>query len=101
MKTDNNNQIPDDWPNKIAGLGSYFNSIVIPIKPIQLNAFMIIVNVKSFIKNQIKVIKSRNGNQTFKPHLKRLQDPKQYLMMNQDWECDRQVPERDRQGRAP
>ena len=33
----------ENWPNKIAGLGSYFNSMVIPIKPIQLNAFMIIV----------------------------------------------------------
>lgn len=63
----------------IQDLEKYFNSIEIPIHPIQLNDYMKILNPSKFIQCNLSNLKTYEGNKYFLPHLERLKTIKHYL----------------------
>lgn len=70
------------WGNTIAELENYFASIELPNQPIKLNKCSTIKNCSLFIESHFATVKGNNGNRTFLPYLKRLQELKQVLTIN-------------------
>jgi hypothetical protein len=64
----------EDWGEQIQALKSFFNSHPIPAGPIQLSQAEIIRYPARFIAGHLSTIQARNGNETFKPYLSRLQN---------------------------
>jgi hypothetical protein len=65
------------WP--IEELEKYFLSISIQDQPILLNNHLTIDTPSKFISNHLSIIKSNNGNPTFKPYYDSLMELKNYL----------------------
>ena len=63
----------------MTALEAYFDSLKLPIMPIQINNCTQIGNVKNFIDSHNEIIKNNNGNPTFLPYLMRLQEMKRCL----------------------
>jgi len=72
-------QTVSTWSNDVQDLEQYFNSVEIPIGPVQLNQHMNILSLSKFIECNLNNLKTYNGNSYFIPHLERLQTIKQYL----------------------
>lgn len=71
-----------NWNKDIAELENYFTSIPIPTQPVKLNKYSTITNYSLFIESHFTTVKTHNGNRTFLPYLKRLQELKQVLTTN-------------------
>ena len=67
----------NSWP--IEELENYFNSISIIDESIELNNHLTIGNPSKFISSHLSIIKSNNGNPTFKPYYDSLIELKNLL----------------------
>ncbi|MBK9108871.1 MAG: hypothetical protein IPM92_11025 [Saprospiraceae bacterium] len=74
--------ISGSWNQEIIELENYFERIALPTQTIILNKFLPITNCSKFIQSNISIVKANNGNQTFLPYLKRLQELKHALSTN-------------------
>jgi hypothetical protein len=70
---------PEPWDKEIKEFESYFNQISVLESPIRLNSYSLIEDPAKFIHSHLEIIKSNNGNSTYLPYLKRLQELMQYL----------------------
>jgi hypothetical protein len=68
------------WP--IEELEEFFFNTTIPEKSISLNNFSKISNPKKYIETYLSIIKTNNGNKTYKPYFERLQLLKDILSKN-------------------
>ena len=73
---------PQNWSDDIAELENYFANIELPTQPVKLNRCSTITDCSLFIESHFAAVKANNGNQTFLPYLKRLQELKQVLKLN-------------------
>jgi len=76
------NENPESWEQKINELENYFTGIELPARPIKLNQCSTIIDCPKFIESHFATLKANNGDKTFLPHLKRLQELKQVLILN-------------------
>ena len=67
------------WDSVINELAAFFNSIILPDRPIKLDQFSTINNVHDFVQNHFETIKVNNGKKNFLPYLERLQNLKVVL----------------------
>jgi len=67
------------WDREIKELESCFNRIAVPENPIRLNSYCLIETPAKFIDSHLDIIKANNGNSTYLPYLKRLQELMQLL----------------------
>ena len=74
------NETSNFW--EIEELEAFFNRVTLPTKPIRLNQCSLINNPRLFIDGHLATVKYNNGNRTFLPYLKRLQELKQILTLN-------------------
>lgn len=74
--------ISGSWNQEIIELENYFERIALPTQTIILNKCLPITNCSKFIQSNISIVKANNGNQTFLPYLKRLQELKHILSTN-------------------
>jgi len=65
---------PEPWDKEIKELESCFNRISLPESPIRLNPYSLIEDPAKFIHSHLEIIKANNGNSTYLPYLKRLQE---------------------------
>ncbi|SIQ99852.1 hypothetical protein SAMN05880574_1477 [Chryseobacterium sp. RU37D] len=70
---------PKNWSSDIVELENYFAGIKLPTLPVKLNSCSTITDCSLFVESHFAVIKANNGNQTYLPYLKRLQELKQLL----------------------
>ncbi|MBP7679066.1 MAG: hypothetical protein KA096_01420 [Bacteroidales bacterium] len=70
---------PGLWDKEITELESGLKQISLPENPIKLNPYSTIINASQFIQSHLDFIKANNGNLTYLPYLKRLQEIKQLL----------------------
>jgi hypothetical protein len=75
-------QRPENWEQAIAELENYFAEIVLPNQPLKLNDFTTITSCTQFAENHLVVVKANSGKQSFLPYLQRLQELKQFLIVN-------------------
>ena len=73
---------PQNWDNDITELENYFTSIELPTQPVKLNKCSTITNCSLFIESHFATVKGNNGNRAFLPYLNRLQELKQLLTTN-------------------
>ncbi|MBN1117964.1 MAG: hypothetical protein JXA77_12200 [Bacteroidales bacterium] len=73
---------PQNWNSEIKELETYFTKTQLPTEPIKLNQCSTILNTSLFIESHFATVKANNGNRTFLPYLKRLQELKQILTIN-------------------
>jgi len=73
---------PQNWSNDITELENYFSNIELPTQLIKLNRCSTIIDCSLFIQSHLATVKGNNGNRTFLPYLKRLQELKQILNIN-------------------
>jgi hypothetical protein len=73
---------PKPWDQEIEELENCFNRISVPESPIRLNSYSLIEAPAKFIHSHLEIIKSNNGNSTYLPYLKRLQELMQLLSKN-------------------
>ncbi len=71
--------ITKPWDQEIKELESCFNRISVPESPIRLNSCSLIEDPAKFIHSHLDIIKANNGNSTYLPYLKRLQEFMQLL----------------------
>jgi len=71
---------PELWP--VDELEKYFNSISLPLEPIQLSQCETITNPQRFIENQISETKAHNGQPYFKSGFDRLVKLKESIINN-------------------
>jgi hypothetical protein len=62
------------WDQEIEELENCFNRISVPESPIRLNSYSLIEAPTRFIHSHLDIIKANNGNSTYLPYLKRLQE---------------------------
>ncbi len=67
-----------NWCNDIEELENYFRSIELPTQPVKINRCSTIEDCSLFIESHFATVKRNNGNSTFLPYLKRLQELKHY-----------------------
>jgi hypothetical protein len=67
------------WDQEIKELESCFNRLSVPESPIRLNSYSLIEDPAKFIHSHLDIIKANNGNSTYLPYLKRLQELMQLL----------------------
>lgn len=67
------------WEHEIMELESCFNRLSVPESPIRLNPYSLIEDPAKFICSHLDIIKANNGNSTYLPYLKRLQELMQLL----------------------
>jgi len=65
---------PKPWDSEIKELENCFNQISMPESPIRLNSYSLIEAPAKFIHSHFDIIKANNGNSTYLPYLKRLQE---------------------------
>jgi len=70
----------ENWDQTIAELEQFFKTVTLPNQPIKLNQYSTITDISKFITSHLAAIKANNGNRTFLPYLKRLQELKPYLL---------------------
>ena len=80
--SDTQKEQTENWSNDIAELENYFAGIKLPTQPIKPNKYSAITDCSLFIKSHFSIVKANNGNRTFLPYLKRLQELKQVLTIN-------------------
>jgi hypothetical protein len=73
---------PEPWEEEINELETTLNQLTIPNGAIQLNPFTTITNPSQFIHSHLEIIKANNGNSTYLPYLKRLQELLQLLSIS-------------------
>ena len=73
---------PQNWSNDIAELENYFAGIELPTQHVKLNRFSTIKDCTLFVESHFATVKGNDGNRTFLPYLKRLQELKQILTIN-------------------
>jgi len=64
----------ENWDNEIKELENYFSQVTIPSTTTKLSQCETITNRDTFIKSHLSIVKANNGNKTFLPYLKRLQN---------------------------
>lgn len=69
----------ESWLNDISQLENYFSSITLPVDPIKLNQCTTINNCSGFVETNLSIAWENNGNRTYLPYLKRLQELQQLL----------------------
>jgi len=62
------------WDQEIKELENCFNRISLHESPIRLNSYSSIEDPAKFIQSHLYIIKANNGNSTYLPYLKRLQE---------------------------
>ncbi len=67
------------WDHEITELEICFDRISVPESPIRLNLYSLIEDPAKFIQSHMEIIKANNGNSTYLPYLKRLQELMQLL----------------------
>jgi len=67
------------WDQEIKEIENCFNRISVPESPIRLNSYSLIEDPAKFIHSHMEIIKANNGNSTYLPYLKRLQELMQLL----------------------
>lgn len=82
VRSKSRKKITDNWDREIKELETYFSAITPPAEPIQLNNLSTITNYSKFIDNHIATVKANNGNKTYLPYLKRLQELKRWIDIN-------------------
>ncbi len=73
---------PENWEQAITELENYFTKIVLPTRPLKLNDCTAITSCTMFVENHLVVVKANSGKQSFLPYLHRLQELKQFLIVN-------------------
>jgi hypothetical protein len=73
---------PENWGQDITELENYFTGIILPAQPVKLNGYSTITECPLFIESHFSTVKAYNGNLNFLPYLKRLQELKQFLIVN-------------------
>jgi hypothetical protein len=71
-----------DWGEEVEELHSFFNAVELPTYPVQLSKSLFIENINALIKTHIETLRLNNGNKTFEPYLKRLQELKTFLIVH-------------------
>jgi hypothetical protein len=62
------------WDQEIKELENRIDRILVPESPIRLNSYSLIEDPAKFIQSHLDIIKANNGNSTYLPYLKRLQE---------------------------
>lgn len=70
---------PEPWDQEIKELESCINRVSVPERPIRLNPYSLIEDPAIFIQSHLEIIKANNGNLTYLPYLRRLQELMQLL----------------------
>lgn len=79
----------ESWEPEITELENYFASLTsgtfwqdLATWPIKPNFYSTITNIPLFLQSHFAIVKANNGKRTFLPFLNRLQELKQYLILN-------------------
>ncbi len=64
---------PDKWDAEIAEIEDWLKNIVLPVEPVNLNAWTTITDARLFVDSSLAIVKNYNGNRYFLPYLNRLQ----------------------------
>ncbi|MBP6871487.1 MAG: hypothetical protein KBC43_05725 [Bacteroidales bacterium] len=62
------------WDQEIKELENRIDRVLVPESPIRLNSYSLIEDPAKFIHSHLDIIKANNGNSTYLPYLKRLQE---------------------------
>jgi rubredoxin len=77
-----NHQKSKSWDKDIEELEAYFKGATLPNRPIKLNSFTTLIDVRIFIDSHMCIVKYNNGKSTYLQYLKRLQQLKQLFTLN-------------------
>ncbi|MDW7691470.1 DUF6371 domain-containing protein [Flammeovirgaceae bacterium SG7u.111] len=69
-----------NWEQDITRIEKYYASIELPTKPVKLNGYTTIKDIRTFLKSHLAMVKKNNGNKIYKPYLSRLKKMKSLIM---------------------
>jgi len=67
-------KLPEPWDEHILELETKLKHVAILDYPIQLNQYSIITDHSLFIRSHFEIVRANNGNKTYLPYLRRLQE---------------------------